>query len=33
MWQAIDMAEAFSKAGYHKQIVNRFLELFSHITG
>src|SRR5271170_892682 len=32
MWQAIDMAEAFSKAGYHKQIVNRLLELFSHIT-
>ena len=32
MWQAIDMAEAFSKAGYHKQIVNRLLEPFSHIT-
>jgi hypothetical protein len=32
LWQAIDMAEAYSKAGYHKQIVNGFLELFSYIT-
>jgi thymidylate synthase ThyX len=28
---AIKMAEAFSAAGYHKQIVNRLLEPFSHI--
>jgi len=32
MWLAIDMAEAFDAAGYHKQIVNRLLEPFSHIT-
>jgi hypothetical protein len=30
--QAIDMARAFSEAGYHKQIVNRLLEPFSHIN-
>lgn len=29
---AIQYAEAFSKAGYHKQIVNRLLEPFSHIN-
>lgn len=29
---AVDMARAFAKAGYHKQIVNRLLEPFSHIT-
>lgn len=29
--RAIFMAEAFNKAGYHKQIVNRLLEPFSHI--
>jgi len=29
---AVAMARAFSKAGYHKQIVNRLLEPFSHIT-
>jgi thymidylate synthase ThyX len=29
---AIAMAEAFDKAGYHKQIVNRLLEPFSHIN-
>ena len=29
---AIRMAEAFDKAGYHKQIVNRLLEPFSHIN-
>jgi hypothetical protein len=29
--KAIFMAEAFDKAGYHKQIVNRLLEPFSHI--
>lgn len=28
---AIHVAEAFSEAGYHKQIVNRLLEPFSHI--
>lgn len=28
---AIEHAEAFDKAGYHKQIVNRMLEPFSHI--
>ena len=32
MWAAIHMAEAFDKAGYHKQIINRLLEPFSHIT-
>lgn len=29
--RAIQFAELFSKAGYHKQIVNRLLEPFSHI--
>ena len=29
---AIETARAFDKAGYHKQIVNRLLEPFSHIT-
>lgn len=29
---AIKMAEAFDAAGYHKQIVNRLLEPFSHIN-
>lgn len=29
---AVRIAEAFSKAGYHKQIVNRLLEPFAHIT-
>lgn len=29
---AVAMAEAFATAGYHKQIVNRLLEPFSHIT-
>lgn len=29
--EAIYIAEAFAKAGYHKQIVNRLLEPFSHI--
>ena len=29
---AIVMARAFASAGYHKQIVNRLLEPFSHIT-
>lgn len=32
MWQAIDMADAYLVAGYHKQIVNRLLEPFAHIT-
>jgi hypothetical protein len=30
--QAVRATEAFSEAGYHKQIVNRLLEPFSHIT-
>lgn len=30
--QAIRAAEAFHEAGYHKQIVNRLLEPFSHIN-
>ena len=30
--RAIEMAMAFHKAGYHKQIVNRLLEPFSHIS-
>lgn len=30
--QAVDAARAFAKAGYHKQIVNRLLEPFAHIT-
>jgi hypothetical protein len=29
---AVHMAEAFAEAGYHKQIVNRLLEPFAHIT-
>jgi len=29
---AVHLAEAFADAGYHKQIVNRLLEPFSHIT-
>jgi len=29
---AVEVAEAFDEAGYHKQIVNRLLEPFSHIT-
>ena len=29
---AVEMAKAFSAAGYHKQLVNRFLEPFSHIN-
>lgn len=32
MHSAIKFAEAFDAAGYHKQIVNRLLEPFSHIT-
>ena len=30
--RAIEVAEAFDAAGYHKQIVNRLLEPFSHIN-
>lgn len=30
--KAIDFAKAFDDAGYHKQIVNRLLEPFSHIN-
>lgn len=30
--QAVQAAHAFAKAGYHKQIVNRLLEPFSHIN-
>lgn len=30
--QAIKVAQGFDKAGYHKQIVNRLLEPFSHIN-
>jgi hypothetical protein len=29
---AIEMARAFDEAGYHKQVVNRLLEPFSHIN-
>lgn len=29
---AVEMARAFSAAGYHKQVVNRLLEPFAHIT-
>lgn len=32
MERAISLAEAFAEAGYHKQIVNRLLEPFMHIT-
>jgi len=30
--RAIEVAEGFVKAGYHKQVVNRILEPFSHIS-
>lgn len=30
--RAIEIAEGFVRAGYHKQVVNRILEPFSHIT-
>ena len=30
--QAVEAAKAFAKAGYHKQVVNRLLEPFAHIT-
>ena len=30
--KAVEFARAFAEAGYHKQIVNRLLEPFSHIT-
>lgn len=30
--RAIEVAEAFDRAGYHKQIVNRLLEPFAHIN-
>ncbi|WOF44273.1 FAD-dependent thymidylate synthase [Sphingopyxis indica] len=30
--KAVEMAHTFAKAGYHKQIVNRLLEPFAHIT-
>jgi len=30
--KAVEAARAFAKAGYHKQIVNRLLEPFAHIT-
>jgi len=30
--RAIEIAEGFVRAGYHKQVVNRLLEPFSHIT-
>ncbi len=29
---AVELAQAFNKAGYHKQIVNRILEPWAHIT-
>lgn len=32
MQTAIDFAQSFADAGYHKQIVNRLLEPFSHIN-
>lgn len=32
MYEALEMARVFDKAGYHKQIVNRLLEPFSHIN-
>lgn len=32
MEDAVEWAKRFSSAGYHKQIVNRLLEPFSHIT-
>jgi hypothetical protein len=30
--RAVEVARAFAKAGYHKQIVNRLLEPFGHIS-
>lgn len=30
--KAIDMARSFEKTGYHKQVINRLLEPFMHIT-
>ncbi|PTX49077.1 thymidylate synthase Thy1 [Gemmobacter caeni] len=30
--RAVEVASAFAKAGYHKQIVNRLLEPFAHIS-
>ena len=30
--QAADLAESFAEAGYHKQVVNRLLEPFTHIN-
>lgn len=30
--RAVEMAQAFHKAGYHKQVVNRILEPFMHIS-
>lgn len=32
MHNAVEAAQAFDRAGYHKQICNRLLEPFSHIT-
>lgn len=32
MYRMIDVARGFDKAGYHKQIINRLLEPFSHIN-
>jgi hypothetical protein len=32
MQKAVAIARSFDKAGYHKQLVNRLLEPFSHIT-
>lgn len=32
MFSAMTMAEHFAEAGYHKQVVNRLLEPFMHIT-
>lgn len=31
MLRAVDMAKAFAKAGYHKQVVNRLTEPFQHM--
>lgn len=31
-YRALGIAESFARAGYHKQIVNRLLEPFAHIT-
>lgn len=30
--EAVEIAKAFAEAGYHKQVVNRLLEPFAHIT-